>query len=43
MAHPEELADRALAASPRSPLAHFAKGQVLRLATSKHQIRLFSG
>ena len=26
----EDLAERALAASPRSPLAHFAKGQVLR-------------
>ena len=26
----ESLAERALAASPRSPLAHFAKGQVLR-------------
>jgi len=26
----EGLAERALAASPRSPLAHFAKGQVLR-------------
>ena len=26
----EELAERALAASPRSSLAHFAKGQVLR-------------
>jgi adenylate cyclase len=26
----ESLAERALAASPRTPLAHFAKGQVLR-------------
>jgi adenylate cyclase len=26
----EKLAERALAAAPRSPLAHFAKGQVLR-------------
>jgi adenylate cyclase len=26
----EDLANRALAASPRNPLAHFAKGQVLR-------------
>jgi adenylate cyclase len=30
-ARTEELADRALATSPRSPAAHFAKGQVLRL------------
>jgi len=30
MAHPEALADRALAASPRSPTAHLAKGIVLR-------------
>ena len=29
-ARAESLAERALAASPRSPLAHFAKGQVLR-------------
>ncbi len=30
IARAEELAGQALAASPRSPLAHFAKGQVLR-------------
>jgi TolB-like protein/Tfp pilus assembly protein PilF len=30
IARAESLAERALAASPRSPLAHFAKGQVLR-------------
>ena len=30
IARAEGLAERALAASPRSPLAHFAKGQVLR-------------
>ena len=30
IARAEELAERALAASPRSALAHFAKGQVLR-------------
>jgi len=30
VARAEELAGQALAASPRSPLAHFAKGQVLR-------------
>ena len=30
IARAEDLAERALAASPRSPLAHFAKGQVLR-------------
>ena len=29
----EELAGQALAASPRSPLAHYAKGQVLRAQT----------
>jgi adenylate cyclase len=30
IARAEDLADQALAASPRSPLAHFARGQVLR-------------
>ena len=30
IARAEELGEQALAASPRSPLAHFAKGQVLR-------------
>jgi TolB-like protein/Tfp pilus assembly protein PilF len=30
IARAESLAERALAAAPRSPLAHFAKGQVLR-------------
>jgi adenylate cyclase len=30
-ARAEKLAEQALAASPRSPLAHFAKGQVLRV------------
>ena len=30
IARAEDLAERALAASPRNPLAHFAKGQVLR-------------
>jgi hypothetical protein len=34
MAHPQELAGRASAVSPHSLLAHFAKGQVLRLAAS---------
>jgi TolB-like protein/class 3 adenylate cyclase len=32
----EDLADRALAASPRNPLAHYAKGQVLR---AQHRYR----
>jgi tetratricopeptide (TPR) repeat protein len=31
IARAEELVDRALAASPRSPLPHFAKGDVLRV------------
>ena len=39
IARAEELIDRALAASPRYPLAHFAKGQLLRALGRTEQFR----